>query len=70
MKTIIQNTEVFFWDTITNMMSQSILIQKAIRIVYPVLQGINPVKLLKTLIITCLSGFVTGWVLYYISQLL
>lgn len=69
MKTIIQNTEVFFWDTITNMMSQSIWIQKAIRIGYPIMQGINPVKLLKTLAITSVSGFVTGWILYYISQL-
>jgi len=69
MKTIIHNTELLFWDTVMNMMSQSKWVQNAIRIVYPIIQGIDQVKLLKTLAITGLSGFITGWFLYYLAQM-
>ncbi len=66
MKTLIENYEIYFWDTITSIMANSRFIQKTIRIVYPIFQGIDLKKLVRAITISGFSGFATGWIIYYL----
>ncbi|OJX47090.1 MAG: hypothetical protein BGO78_16535 [Chloroflexi bacterium 44-23] len=66
MKKIIEKYEIYFWDTLTAAMANSRLIQKTIRIAYPIFQGIDLKKMIKAITISGFSGFATGWAIYYI----
>jgi hypothetical protein len=57
--------ELIFWDTLTILMANSKFVQKTIRIAYPIFQGIDLKKLLKAITISGVSGFTTGWIIYY-----
>lgn len=65
MNTFIKKYEIYFWDTLTVIMANSKLIQKIIRIAYPILQGIDFKKFIKAVTISGISGFMTGWLIYY-----
>ena len=65
MKEIILNTEIIFWDNFIPMMKQSKFVQWFIRIVYPFVEGLNLSQIIKTISITCISGFILGWLAFY-----
>lgn len=64
MSTIIKQSEILFWDTVTSIMANSKFIQKSIRIAYPIFQGIDLKKMIRAITISGFSGFATGWVVY------
>ena len=65
MKELILTTELLFWDTFIPLMKQSKLIQWTIRVAYPFVEGLNFSQIIKTLSITCVSGFLLGWLAFY-----
>jgi hypothetical protein len=69
MKTLILDTEIIFWDTLIPLMKQSKIIQWFIRIGYPFVEGLNFIQIVKTLSITCISGFVLGWLAFFTYHL-
>lgn len=66
MKELTQKYEIFFWDALTTIMAHSRLVQKSIRIGYPIFQGIDLKKMFKAITISGFSGFATGWIIYYL----
>jgi hypothetical protein len=66
MNAIIKQSEIIFWDALTNLMANSKFIQKTIRVAYPIFQGIDIKKFIKAITISGISGFTSGWVIYYI----
>ena len=65
MKELILHTEIRFWDTFIPMMKQSKLIQIFIKFFYPFVEGLKLEQILNTLTITCISGFLLGWIAFY-----
>ncbi len=65
MKELMLTTELLFWDAIIPLMKESKIFQWFIRIVYPFVEGLNFVQIAKTLTITCVSGFLLGWLAFY-----
>ena len=65
MKEIILNTEIIFWDNFIPMMKQSKIVQWIIRITYPFVEGLKFTQVIKTISITCISGFILGWLAFY-----
>ena len=65
MKEIILNTEIIFWDSFIPLMKQSKIVQWFIRVTYPFVEGLNFAQVIKTISITCISGFVLGWLAFY-----
>ena len=65
MKEIILHTEIRFWDALIPMMKQSTIIQKFIKFLYPFVEGLRIEQIIKTLSITCISGFILGWLAFY-----
>ncbi|MDO9087881.1 MAG: hypothetical protein Q7U53_16865 [Anaerolineaceae bacterium] len=69
MKALILDTEIIFWDTLIPLMKQSKIIQWFIRIGYPFVEGLNFIQIVKTLSITCISGFALGWLAFFTYHL-
>lgn len=69
MNEFIKKSEIFFWDTLTILMANSKFVQKTIRVIYPIIQGVDLKKLFKAITISGLSGFSTGWIIYFILRL-
>jgi len=65
MNAFLKKYEIIFWDTLTILMANSKFVQKVIRIGYPIFQGIDYKKLIKAITISGVSGFATGWIIYY-----
>ena len=65
MKELILTTELRLWDTLIPLMKQSKLIQWFLRVIYPFVEGLHFRQIIKTVTITCLSGFLLGWVAFY-----
>ncbi|GEM_PF-1885158 len=65
MKEILLNSELIFWDTFIPVMKESKVIQWFIRVLYPFVEGLKINQIVKTLAITCVSGFVLGWLAIY-----
>lgn len=65
MKDIMLTTELLFWDTIIPLMKQSKIVQWIIRVAYPFVEGLNLNQITRTLAITCISGFLLGWLAFY-----
>lgn len=65
MKELILHTEIRFWDTLIPMMKQSTLIKWIIKFFYPLVEGLKFEQIIKTISITCISGFLLGWLAFY-----
>lgn len=65
MKELILTTEIQFWDTVILLMKQSKFIQLLLKFVYPFVEGLRFDQIIKTISITCISGFVLGWFAFY-----
>ncbi|MDX9849636.1 MAG: hypothetical protein RBT01_03950 [Anaerolineaceae bacterium] len=65
MKELMLTTELLFWDMIIPLMKQSKITQWIIRVAYPFVEGLNFVQITKTVTITCVSGFLLGWLAFY-----
>lgn len=65
MKELILTTELRLWDTLIPLMKQSKLIQWFLRVIYPFVEGLHFKQIIKTVAITCLSGFLLGWIAFY-----
>ncbi len=60
MKSIIEQSEVFFWNSITTILENSKLVQKSIRIIYPIINNEELVQTGKISSLIGFSGLVTG----------
>lgn len=65
MKELFLTTEIRFWDSFIPMMKQSKLIQFFIKFLYPFVEGLKIEQVVKAISITCISGFLLGWLAFY-----
>lgn len=71
MKTLLQNSEVYFWTSLLNLMDNSPFVQKTIRFVYPYVKNEDLLKTGKAATLIGFSGLVMGvmsYTFYYLAR--
>ncbi|PKO13904.1 MAG: hypothetical protein CVU39_16990 [Chloroflexi bacterium HGW-Chloroflexi-10] len=66
MKEVIQNAELLLWDSVTEIMHTSPFVQKSMRSLYPLVEGLDMEKTIKTLLIAGVTSISMGWIIYFI----
>jgi len=69
MKEVIQNAELLLWGSVTEIMHTSPFVQKSMRSLYPLVEGLDMEKTIKTLLVAGITSIFMGWIIYFILHL-
>ncbi|MAT41009.1 MAG: hypothetical protein CL609_01620 [Anaerolineaceae bacterium] len=71
MKSLLQNSEVYFWSSLLNLMDNSPFVQKTIRFVYPIIKNEELIRTGKVSTLIGFSGLIMGimsYMFYYLAR--
>ena len=69
MNQFMQHAELELWSSLTTIMQQSTFIQKSMRHLYPIVEGLNFEKTIKTFFIAGIASISLGWIVSFILYL-